>query len=165
MRRNTAFNLVVLVCIAVAATPAFAGKGGSGGSGGGSAPSITIASVNGGPMAAASTPFSSTKVGDVLTFATTVSPLAGWEYPMVALTCYQDVNKDGKIDTSITGPDIVFSSLNPPSSSFTLGGYSSIWTLRGGGPAVCRADLDAYGWKGGQESIRVLATTGNSVTA
>ena len=28
---------------------------------------------------------------------------------MVAVTCYQDVNEDGTIDTRILGPDIVLS--------------------------------------------------------
>jgi hypothetical protein len=78
---------------------------------------------------------------------------------MVALTCYQDVNGDGVVDTSVSGPDIVFAQLDKPSATFTLGGYMSIWTLRGGGSALCRAELDAYGWKGGKESIRVLAST------
>jgi hypothetical protein len=49
---------------------------------------------------------------------------------MVALTCYQDVSGDGVVDTSITVPDIVFAQLDKPSATFTLGGYSSIWTLR-----------------------------------
>jgi hypothetical protein len=80
---------------------------------------------------------------------------------MVALSCYQDVNGDGTVDTNLRGPDIVFGRLDKPSMTFTLGGYSSIWTQRGGGNAVCRAELDAYGWKGGRESVRVLATTGN----
>jgi outer membrane receptor protein involved in Fe transport len=71
----------------------------------------------------------------------------------------QDVNGDGTVDTNLLGPDIVFSWLDKPDATFTLGGYSSIWTLRGGGDAVCRADLDAYGWKGGKESTRVLAST------
>ena len=38
----------------------------------------------------------------------------------------------------------------------------SIWTLRGGGDAVLLAELDAFGWKGDQESVRFLATTGHS---
>jgi hypothetical protein len=137
---------------------AFAGKGGNGAST--STSSIAIATINGTTMAAA-TQSPTPKLGDALTFATTLASLAGWEYPMVAVSCYQDVNGDGTIDTSLLGPDIVYSWLDKPDASFTLGAYSSIWTERGGGDAVCRADLDAYGWKGGTESIRVLATTGN----
>ena len=78
---------------------------------------------------------------------------------MVALTCYQDVNGDGTVDTNMFGPDIVFGLLDHPDAVFELAG-SSRWADRGG-DAVCRADLDAYGWKGGQQSIRVLAQTGN----
>jgi hypothetical protein len=94
-----------------------------------------------------------------------VEPLAGWEYPMVAVSCYQDVNGDGKVQTDLLGPDVVFTWLDRPSAGFTLGGYSSIWTVRGGGDAVCRADLDAYGWKRGKESTRVLASTSDWTAA
>jgi len=165
------FRRIGMICLSAAAlgamaAPALANKGGNGGSGGTTASpsSIAIASVDGTTMNAATTS-PTTKLGDTLTFATTVGSLAGWEYPMVALSCYQDVNGDGKIDTSILGPDIVFSQLDKPSATFLLGGYSSIWTLRGGGDAVCRAELDAYGWKAGQESIRLLASTTNWVSA
>jgi hypothetical protein len=75
---------------------------------------------------------------------------------MVAASCYQDVNGDGSGDTNLLGPDVVFTWLDHPDAEIVLGAYSSIWTLRGGGPAECHADLDAYGWKGGQESTRVL---------
>jgi hypothetical protein len=147
---------VVTVVLALGAAPALAGKGGNTAS----TSSIAIATVDGTTMAAAAqspTP----ALGDVLTFRTSVEQLAGWEYPMVALSCYQDVNSDGKVDTNLLGPDVVFTWLDKPGATFTLGGYSSIWTLRGGGAAVCRAELDAYGWKGGKESTRVLASTGD----
>jgi hypothetical protein len=156
VRRTAVFILTVLVLAAAAATSAFAGKTTS-------TSSITIASIDG-TMMLASTASPSPKLGDTIKFATTVAPLAGWEYPMVALTCYQDVNGDGVVDTSISGPDIVFGQLETPDAYFELGG-SSIWPNRGGGDAVCRADLDAYGWKGGKESARVLATTANWVAA
>jgi hypothetical protein len=151
-----AVALAALAVVAAAATPALAGsKGGSGTV----SSSIWMASIDGSQLSAtAKTPTPS--LGDTLTFGTTIEPLAGWEYPMIAVTCYQDVNLDGVIDTSITGPDIVFSWLDKPTAGYTLGGYSSIWTLRGGGAAVCRADLDAYGWKGGKQSVRVLKSLG-----
>ena len=142
----------LIVVLAVSAAPAFAGKRGSP-----ATSSIAIASVSGSGNAAAAQ--SSANLGDTLTFKTTVEPLAGWEYPMVAVSCYQDVNGDGKVQTDLLGPDVVFTWLDRPSADFTLGGYSSIWTVRGGGDAVCRADLDAYGWKRGKESTRVLAST------
>jgi len=147
MKRHIAYLLVVTAGLTIAVAPALAGKGGNGGGGSGgsgtTSSSISLATVNG--TSAAST---QPKLGDTLTFATTVGSLSGWQYPMVAVTCYQ-------------GSELVFSDLDQPSASFTLGGYSSLWTLNGGGPATCRADLDAYGWKGGVESVQVLASTGD----
>jgi hypothetical protein len=84
-----------------------------------------------------------------------VEKLAGWEYPMVALTCYQDVNGDGRVDTNMFGPDIVFAMLDRPDAAFRLYGGFRSWS----GAAVCRADLDAYGWQNKVESIRVLDST------
>ena len=147
---------VVTVLVTMAAAPAFAAKGGSTTT----TSSIALATVSG-ATAAPNVQTASPKLGDALTFRTSVEPLAGWEYPMVALSCYQDVNGDGTVDTNLLGPDIVFSWLDKPEADYTLGGYSSIWTLRGGGPATCHAELDAYGWKGGKQSVRVLASTGN----
>jgi hypothetical protein len=118
-------------------------------------PQIAIASINGVQLTGSS-PQPTPALGDTLTFATSGGSLAGWEYPMVAVSCYQDVNGDGVIDTNLLGPDVVYTWLDKPSAQFLLGAYSSIWTQRGGGPAECRADYDAYGWKGGSESIRVL---------
>jgi hypothetical protein len=148
MVRNAARSAVlaaVTMLVAVGASPALAGKGG-----GTTASSRIALATTGAP-----------RLGDLLTFKTTVEPLAGWEYPMIAVSCYQDVNGDGTVDTNLLGPDVVFTWLDKPAATFTLGGYSSIWTLRGGGDAVCRAELDAYGWKGGKESTRVLASTAN----
>jgi hypothetical protein len=100
------------------------------------------------------------RLGSKVTFATTIQPLSGWEHAMVDVTCYQDVNGDGKVDTTLLGPDIVFSDLDTPDATYTLGGFSSIWTIRGGGDATCRADLVAVGWKSGAQSARNLSTTG-----
>lgn len=151
---------ILALVVAVAASPALAGKGGSSAT----TSSIALATVDG-TATALGAPAPTPALGDNLTFRTTVEPLAGWEYPMVALSCYQDVNGDQKVDTNLLGPDVVFTWLDTPSATFTLGGYSSIWTLRGGGTAVCRAELDAYGWKGGKQSVRVLASTGNWAAA
>jgi hypothetical protein len=101
-------------------------------------------------------PYSELSLGGDVGFSTTAVGLAGWEYPMVAVSCYQDVNGDGTVDTNLLGPDVVYTWLDHPDAEFLLGAYSSIWTLRGGGPAECRAELDAYGWKSGNESTRVL---------
>jgi len=147
-------SAAVILVAAVFALPAFAGnsKGGAG-----TTSSIKVASIDG-----AAAPLSpTTKLGDTMNFTTTVQSLAGWQHPMVAVSCYQDVNSDGTIDTSVTGPDVVYTQLDTPSATFTLGGYSSIWTNRDGGPALCRADLYSYGFKSGVEYATVLASTGN----
>jgi hypothetical protein len=158
MTKKILMLVVAVLALVVTIGSASAGKGGNSAPSSGS--SIAIASINGG-LLSASSGSQTAKLGDTLAFATTVERLAGNEYPMVALTCYQDVNHDGTVNTSITGPDIVFGLLDQPGATFQLGGWSP-WTVTyGGGAATCRADLDAYGWKGGQESIRVLATTGD----
>ena len=95
-------------------------------------------------------------LGDTVSFTTTVEPLAHWEYPMVDVQCYQDVDGDGIVDTRLSGNDVVFTALVHPDESVTLGGYSSIWTNRGGGAAACLANLDAYGFHAGTQTIRVL---------
>jgi hypothetical protein len=147
-------SAAVILVAAIFALPAFAGNKGGGNT---TTSSIKFASIDG-----AAAPLSpTTKLGDSVSFTTTIQSLAGWQHPMVAVSCYQDVNGDGVVDTTITGPDVVYTQLDAPSTTFTLGGYSSIWTLRGGGPATCRADLDSYGWKSGVEYTSVLATTGN----
>jgi hypothetical protein len=132
------------IVIALAAAPAMARGKGPGKPSGPTASTIALL------------PYSELRLGGDVGFATSAAGLAGWEYPMVVVSCYQDVNGDGTVDTDLLGPDIVFSWVDKPGSEFVLGAFSSIWTLRGGGPADCRADLDAYGWKGKQETIRVL---------
>jgi hypothetical protein len=143
---------VVAILVAAAfAVPAFAGNGNRS-----TTSSISFASIDG-----AAAPLSpTTKMGDSVKFASTVQSLAGWQYPMVAVSCYQDVNGDGVVNMSITGPDVVYTQLDKPSATFMLGGYSSTWTEHGGA-ATCRADLYSYGWKSGVEYSQVLATTGN----
>jgi hypothetical protein len=170
MLRHIATIGVVALALAATSGIALAGKGGggggNGGGGGGSSPassSIAIATIDG--VSAASTLNPAPKLGDTVTFGTTVGSLAGWEYPMIDLACFQDVNNDGVIDTNLLGPDVVFTWLDKPDATYTMGAYSSIWTLRGGGDALCRANLDAYGWKGGVESTRVLASTAQWVAA
>jgi hypothetical protein len=159
MRRYIPIAAAALGAAALA-IPAFAGNGKGGSTG--STSSISIGAIDGVAMNAASPTSPSPKYEDTVTWATTVGSLAGWETPEVVLSCYQDVNGDGVVDTSLTGPDIVYSWIDSPSSVFTFGGLgqTSTWSLRGGGPATCRADLDAYGWKSGQSSVRALASTG-----
>lgn len=145
MFRRNALALVFVTGLIFAAAPALADKGGNG-NGPGSRDvqsSIQVGSVNGGALALVNGSLT-VSYGDSLTFATTVEKLAGWEWPMVSLTCYQS-------------GQLVFGLLDHPDATFTLAG-SSPWA-NVGGDAVCHADLDAYGWKGGQESIRVLDAT------
>jgi hypothetical protein len=157
--------LITVVVLAVAA-PAIAGKGGNpggNGAGGGndatptptatpspdasssgkkgntSDPSITIAAVDGARTVSNPTPAH----GSTVTFDTTSGSLAGWEHPMVSLSCYQN-------------SELVYVVLDYPNATFAVGGGSSQWTA---GDATCNASLYAYGWKGGRESIRELART------
>lgn len=155
--RKFIIPVAVSLCAAAVAVPAIARppQPSSAGS------SIAIASVNDTATNAASTLSSTVSFGSTMTFATTVQQLAGWQSPMVAVTCYQDLNGDGFVDTSDTSNEIVYSQLNTPSATFSVGSQYSIWGERGGGSAVCRADLDSYGWKAGVEYVQVLATTGN----
>jgi hypothetical protein len=133
----------------------------AGGKGGGttsSSPSISIASLNGTTMNASTktpTPYFTESV----TWATTTGSLAGNATPEVALTCYQDLNHDGVVNTDPGGPDIVYAWVDNPSALFSFGGrgQTSTWSLSGGGAATCRADLVAYSVKG----HTVLASTGD----
>jgi hypothetical protein len=142
--KNWSWLVAPAIVIALAAMPAHAARGGGKPSTSGAGSTIDFE------------PYSDFRLGGTVGFDTNAVGLAGWEYPMVAVSCYQDVNGDGTVDTNLLGPDVVYTWLDHPDAEFLLGAYSSIWTLRGGGPATCRADLDAYGWKGGKESTRVL---------
>ena len=125
--------LTILGTLALLAWPASAGRVAKSGTS-----SIALASSGAARTAAPS-------LGSTVRFDTTVEPIAGWEYPMVDLWCFQN-------------DQVVFTWLDRPDATYTLGGYSSIWTLNGGGMADCRANLVAIGWKGGQQSARVLAS-------
>jgi len=114
-------------------------------------PSITIASVDGARMAASSEP--QPAHGSSVTFDTTSGKLGG-SHPMVELSCYQDLNRDGTVDTSLFGPDLMVLQLDHPDATFSMSGQG--WTA---GNATCHARLLAYGWKGGQQSIELLAST------
>jgi hypothetical protein len=155
MVHRKAAVLVVAVALAVAAAPALA-KGPTSSS---TTPSISIATINGSGSFAAAKPQPAFE--DNVTWSTTLPSTTGSAYPMVDLTCYQDVNGDGVVDTSLHGPDIVYSWLDTPAVTYSLGGYSSIWTQRGGGAATCRANLVTISWKGGKESATIYASTGD----
>ncbi|HTL86638.1 MAG TPA: hypothetical protein VL856_15750 [Acidimicrobiia bacterium] len=86
--------------------------------------------------------YSDLRLGGYVGFTTVAVGLAGWEYPMVSITCSQ-------------GGNPVFVDLGQPDHEFLLGGSASTW-LTNGGAADCVAELDAYGWKGGKESVRTL---------
>lgn len=138
-----------------ASSPTTSSNGKKGGANNSTAdPSISIATVNG--VAAASILSPSPRHGDVVTFASDAGSLAGWEHAMVVVSCYQDLNGNASIDTTLTGPEKVWAQLDMPDTAFAVGGGSSSWTQ---GSAKCRSDLYAYGWNGGQQSIRFLAST------
>jgi hypothetical protein len=86
--------------------------------------------------------YSDLRLGGYVGFTTVAVGLAGWEYPMVSITCSQN-----------NAP--VYVDLGQPDHEFLLGGSASPW-LTNGGAADCVAELDAYGWKGGKESVRPL---------
>ncbi len=88
---------------------------------------------------------SSPHLGGTVTFTTNAVGLAGWEWAMVGVSCYQ------------TGT-LVYGALDYPNATFLLGGSWSPW-LQTGGDADCVASLYAYGLRGGQETIRTLAST------
>jgi hypothetical protein len=119
------------IVIALAAGPAMAAKGGGKQTAtGGTSSTIKLES------------YSDLRLGGYVGFDTNAVGLAGWEYPMVEVGCYQSGT-------------LVYMELNKPGAEFLLGGASSKWLTNGGG-ASCQAILYAYGWKGGQESIRSL---------
>lgn len=99
------------------------------------APSSTI-SLNQDPSAL--------HLGSSVTFTTTVSGLAGGEYPMIVVECAQ-------------GGTDVYVQLDSPNATFVLGNGSSQWWVVGGA-ANCGATLFAYGGKSkGFDTIRTLA--------
>src|SRR5262249_8679893 len=114
--------------------------------------SITFATVNG--VAAASTSQPSPPHGSTVTFNTSAGSLAGWEWPMVVLSCYQDVNGDGTGGMNLLGPDLGYETRASPGATFGAAGGNGT-----AGDAKCHAYLYAYGWKNGQESIRYLDGT------
>jgi hypothetical protein len=123
--------IVLATCIGILALPATAG-GRKGNTTGGTS-TIKLES------------YSDLRLGGYVGFDTNAVGLAGWEYPMVAIWCYQS-------------GDLAYMALHKPDTEFLLGGAGSAW-LTNGGAATCEADLYAYGWKGGSESIRNLAST------
>jgi len=122
------------IVLTLAAAPAIAGGKGPGKTSGAPLASSTIALES----------YSELRLGGKVGFDANAVGLAGFEYPMVAVWCYQR-------------GDLVYMQLDKPGTEFLLGGASSAWLANGGG-AACEADLYAYGWKGGQESIRSLAS-------
>ena len=141
-------TLAALAAVVAVGSPSLAAKAPKGGGGGTTTPTgssiaiDTITNADGTTVKAAAGSVQP-KLGSQLTFSTTVQPLAGWQYPMVTVACYQDVNNDGTIDKSTTGPDLVYLQLDHPDTTFVLGGGWSKWLDRGGS-AVCEADLWAY---------------------
>jgi hypothetical protein len=120
--------IVLATCIGILALPATAG-GRKGNTTGGTS-TIKLES------------YSDLRLGGYAGFETNAVGLAGWEYPMVEVGCYQSGT-------------LVYMELNKPGAEFLLGGAWSVWETNGG-PANCTAKLYAYGWRGGKESVRYL---------
>lgn len=90
-----------------------------------------------------------------MNFTVHTSGVNGQWYPMVALECYQPYN----VTADQMHPVLV--ALGTPKETFNLvpspvsdanGTY--LWDATQ--PAVCEADIDAYQWHAGQETIVVL---------
>jgi hypothetical protein len=98
-------------------------------------------------------------LGGTLGFKTNAVGLSGWQYPMFTVCCYQDLNGDG----GTSGRTTAETSCTPRRGRRTRSS-SPAAALRSGSRAVedaeCWAVLYAYGWKGGVESIRELASVG-----
>ena len=121
---------VAVIVVGAAATPTFAARGKR-------TTDVSTASI--------SLNESGPSLGSTVTFTTSIPALSGWEWPMVGVTCSQAGVR-------------VYGALDTPGAAFLLGGNSSVW-LQQGGAAECTATLYAYGSKGGQETIRTLAST------
>ena len=140
LTKFVAIAAILLAVAALSATPSLAAKGGKPGTASSTGSSIVLNY----PATTESADVSWPRLGDSVSFSTVATGLAGWEYPMVAIWCYQD-------------GVLVYMELATPDSAFILGGGSSDWRLNGGA-ANCEAYLYAYG-KGPHESIRTLAGT------
>lgn len=66
-------------------------------------------------------------------FAAPAQPLAGCEYPMDTVSCYQDLNSDGSDEWPNDGGDLVYAEMRKPDQELALGGAGSV-CLRKGGP-------------------------------
>jgi len=114
------------------------GNGNGGGAGGGALPAGSTISLD---------QTYALRLGDSVTFSTTVEDLNGGEYPLVYLEC-----------RSVLDGSVLYGQLDHPDATFVLGGGSSQWWLVRG-EAWCNAVLYSYGGKtrGGYDEIRLLA--------
>ena len=76
------------------------------------------------------------KLGDTVTFTTTVDNLTGSQWPMVYVVC---IGADG-IDPD-TDPDVLYGQLDQPDTVFVLGGGWSPWRDRPTEDVTCHAEL------------------------
>jgi len=132
--------LVACITLAGTASVASAAPGGNQKSDAGTVSSIELIV----PATERST--GSLHIGDVVTYATTIETLKGYEWPMVTTSCYAD---DGTI---------LWSQLDYPDVQFPLAGTWTPW-YENGGDGTCEATLWAYSSKGGRYTARQLAAT------
>lgn len=86
-------------------------------------------------------------LGDTLTFTTTIPKLKGYQYPMIVVACYQDVDGNGTVEIPALyegSPDLVYAWLDHPDQPFVLGATGDSGWRQNGGPAECKATLYAY---------------------
>lgn len=93
--------------------------------------------------------------GDHLTFTWSASKLGG-AHPMIEVCLFQDLDGDG-LQVDLFGKDLTYVALDAPDKTFIAGFVGEGTSVDGSKPALGRARLLAYGWKGRQEYIIPLA--------
>lgn len=83
--------------------------------------------------------------GDQITFTCVVPH--GTHNPWISVTAYDDIGA------------LLYGEGGPVGHTFQLGGASSEWVGRGGGPAQVHAELGDLYWRGGHEYYTKLAET------
>src|SRR5262245_27600098 len=108
--RKTFVAAATVAIFALLVTPAFAAPGGNGGGKGkpGSGSELPATS------SIAFEEYSHFSLGSEVGFSTTAVGLASWEWPMVTIWCYQDLNGDGIHTFPNDGGDLVYAQMDHP---------------------------------------------------
>lgn len=146
---NTIKRLVALAAgaalsVGVVAGTADAAKGGGGGTPTSPSSSITLVTQRADLVTASAD--QGLRIGDTVSYATTIEQLSGPEWPMVSTMCRDAAG------------NVLWAELAQPDATFTLGGAISPW-YESGAEGTCEATLWAYSSKGGRYTSRALAST------